>query len=192
MNKSFSLDGRIALITGASSGLGRHFAQVLSKAGARVVAGARRSSRLDELVSDIAAEGGEAATVTLDVTDRDSIANAFADAEARFGVVDLVVNNAGIASTSRAEEMPDDDWQAQVDTNLTAVHRVASEAARRLIAAGKPGSVINIGSILGLRVAPGTAAYNATKAAVIHLTKNGRTRWPAAAARIRCRQFHDR
>lgn len=184
MTQPFSLDGRVALITGASSGLGRHFAQVLSKAGARVVAGARRSSRLDELVSDIAAGGGEAAAVTLDVTDRDSIGNAFAEAEARFGVVDLVVNNAGVASTSRAEEMPDEDWQAQVDTNFTAVHRVACEGARRLIAAGKPGAIVNIASILGLRVAPGTAAYNATKAAVIHLTKTQAVEWAKHGIRV--------
>lgn len=184
MTDSFSLAGRVALITGASSGLGRHFAKVLAEAGARVVVGARRSSRLDDLVAEISAAGGEAAAVTLDVTDRDSIAGAFAAAEARFGVVELVVNNAGIASTSRAEEMPDDDWQAQVDTNLTAVHRVASEAARRLIAAGKPGSVINIASILGLRVAPGTAAYNATKAAVIHLTKTQAVEWAKHGIRV--------
>jgi NAD(P)-dependent dehydrogenase (short-subunit alcohol dehydrogenase family) len=150
---------------------------VLARAGARVVVGARRSARLDELVETIGSVGGEAAAVSLDVTDRSSIAGGFDAAEARFGVVDLVVNNAGVASMSRAEEMPDEDWQLQVDTNLTAVHRVACEAARRLIAAGKPGSVINIASILGMRVAPGTAAYNATKAAVIQLTKTQAVEW---------------
>jgi NAD(P)-dependent dehydrogenase (short-subunit alcohol dehydrogenase family) len=150
---------------------------VLARAGARVVVGARRSARLDELVETIGSVGGEAAAVSLDVTDRSSIAGGFDAAEARFGVVDLVVNNAGVASMSRAEEMPDEDWQLQVDTNLTAVHRVACEAARRLIAAGKPGSVINIASILGMRVAPGTAAYNTTKAAVIQLTKTQAVEW---------------
>ncbi|UCG71318.1 MAG: SDR family oxidoreductase [Chromatiales bacterium] len=184
MTQPFSLDGRVALITGASSGLGRHFSQVLANAGASVVVGARRSSRLDELVEDIGTAGGEAAAVPLDVTDRDSIGNAFTEAEARFGVVDLVVNNAGVASSGRAEEMPDDDWQVQVDTNLTAVHRVACEAARRLIAAGKPGAIINVASILGLRVAPGTAAYNATKAAVIHLTKTQAVEWAKHGIRV--------
>lgn len=184
MTNSFSLDGRVALITGASSGLGRHFAQVLAASGARVVVGARRSSRLADLVAEIGAAGGQAAAVALDVTDRDSIAAAFTEAESSYGVVDLVVNNAGIASTSRVEKMPDDDWQAQVDTNLTAVHRVASEAARRLIAARKPGSIINIASILGLRVAPGTAAYNATKAAVIQLTKTQAVEWVKHGIRV--------
>lgn len=173
----FNLNGRIALVTGASSGLGKHFARVLADAGARVVAGARRSERLRELVRDIEAAGGQAVAVTLDVTVRDSIARAFDAGEARFGVIDLVVNNAGIAASAPTAEMPDDDWQAQLDTNLTAVHRVSAEAARRLIAAGRPAAIVNIASILGLRVAPGVAAYNATKAAVIQLTKTQAVEW---------------
>ena len=177
MNDRFRLDGRVALVTGASSGLGQHFARVLATAGAKVVAGARRRERLDTLVKEIGNQGSEALAVSLDVTDRASITAAFNAGEARFGFIDLVVNNAGVAATDRAEAMSDDDWQSQIDTNLTAVHRVSSEAVRRLLAAGQPGAIVNIASILGIRVAPGIAAYTATTAAVIQLTKTQAVEW---------------
>jgi NAD(P)-dependent dehydrogenase (short-subunit alcohol dehydrogenase family) len=184
MKDRFRLDGRIALVTGASSGLGHHFARLLAGAGARVVAGGRREARLAELVDRIAADGGEALPVQLDVRDHDSITAAFATAQRQFGLVDLVVNNAGIVAAGRIEAMRDVDWQAIVDTNLSGVHRIAAEAARRLIAAGQPGSIINIASIAGLRVSPGTAAYNATKAAVIQLTRTQAVEWARHGVRV--------
>ena len=177
IDDKLSLQGRVVLVTGASSGLGRHFASVLAGAGASVVAAARRQERVATLVDEIAANGGAAIAAQLDVTEPQSITEVFNAGEREFGVVDMVVNNAGMAASGRAEEMPDDDWQAQIDTNLTAVHRVSSEAVRRLLRAGQPGAIVNIASILGMRVAPGTVAYNATKAAVIQLTKTQAVEW---------------
>ncbi|RMF98121.1 MAG: SDR family oxidoreductase [Gammaproteobacteria bacterium] len=184
VQEKFRLDGRVAMVTGASSGLGWHFACVLATAGATVVAGARREERLRELVETIAAAGGRAVAVPLDVTSEVSVTAAFDQAEAEAGLVDLVVNNAGIGWGGRLEEMPATEWQRTLDTNLSGVHFTAAEAARRLIRAGKPGSIINIASILGLRVSPGNAAYNATKAAVIHLTRSQALEWARHGIRV--------
>ncbi|MDJ0928048.1 MAG: SDR family oxidoreductase [Gammaproteobacteria bacterium] len=184
MQDRFSLAGRTAMVTGASSGLGRHFADTLAAAGATVVLGARRRRRLDEAVDQIAAVAGRAFAVDLDVTDPGSVTAAFAAAEAECGLIDIVINNAGTVTGGRAEETLLDDWQMVVDTNLTGVHLVAAEAARRLIAGGRPGSLVTIASILGLRVSPGNAAYNATKAAVIQLTKSQALEWARHGIRV--------
>ncbi|HHQ14174.1 MAG TPA: SDR family oxidoreductase, partial [Chromatiales bacterium] len=177
MNDLFDVSQQTVLVTGASSGLGRHFAQTLAGAGANVVLAARRRNRLDEVCTQIRQNGGQAIAVNLDVTDPAAIAAAFDAAESAFGTVDVVVNNAGIGRGSPLHETSDADWQATLDTNLTGVHRVASEAVRRLIDTGTTGSIVNIASILGLRVAAGTGAYNASKAAVIHLTKSQALEW---------------
>jgi len=163
--------GRIALVTGASSGFGAHFAKVLAGAGAKVVVGARRIERLDALVAEIEANGGEAAAVALDVTREEAVAAAFDFAQQRFGTVDVLVNNAGVATSRRFIKTSEADWDFIVDTNLKAVWRVARECARRLVAANQPGSIVNIASIIGLHPSHGESVYGAAKAGVVHLTK---------------------
>jgi NAD(P)-dependent dehydrogenase (short-subunit alcohol dehydrogenase family) len=153
----FGLSGRHALVTGASSGLGRHFAGVLAAAGASVTVAARRETALAETVASIAASGGKAQAVRMDVTDASSIERGFAEAEAGFGPVRVVINNAGITMTRAALEVAERDWAGILDTNLKGSWLVAQHAARRLIHHGSGGSIVNIASILGLRVAGGVS-----------------------------------
>ncbi|MGB3720929.1 MAG: 2-deoxy-D-gluconate 3-dehydrogenase [Proteobacteria bacterium] len=167
----FSLEGKTALVTGASSGLGRHFAGVLARAGARVVAAARRTERLEALAEEIRREGGEAIPCRLDVTDPESVRAAFDAAEAAFGPVDVLINNAGVPSNTFFTKLTEQDWRQVMDVNLDGVFRVAQEGARRMIAVGKPGSIVNVSSVLGLGVLKAVAPYAASKAAVIQLTK---------------------
>lgn len=169
--EAFSLSGKTALVTGASSGLGRHFAGVLARAGARVVAAARRLDRLEALVNDIRAEGGEAIVVPLDVTRPESVAQAFDAAEAAFGPVTVLVNNAGVPSNTFFTKLTESDWRQVMDVNLDGVFRVGQEAARRMISVGEGGSIVNVSSVLGLGVLKAVAPYAASKAAVIQLTK---------------------
>jgi NAD(P)-dependent dehydrogenase (short-subunit alcohol dehydrogenase family) len=166
----FRLDGRIALVTGASSGLGAHFATVLAGAGARVALAARRIDKLEPLAARIAAEGGEARVLALDVTDAASV-RACLDQLASWGVPDVVVNNAGITVTRPLLQQTEEDFDAVLDTNLKGNWLVATEAARRMVAAGRGGSIVNIASILGERVAGGVAPYAISKAGVIQATK---------------------
>ncbi|BAU75519.1 SDR family NAD(P)-dependent oxidoreductase [Metapseudomonas furukawaii] len=170
--KQFSLAGRTVLVTGASSGIGMHLARVAGRAGAQVVLAARRVERLEQVANDIRAEGGQAFSVALDVTDRASVEAAFDAAEAHFGVVDVVLNNAGIGSGQRPLAISEDDWRAMLSTNLDGVWRVAQVAAQRLAKAERGGSIINIASILGLRVGNGYSHYCAAKAGVVQLTKS--------------------
>lgn len=165
------LTGHVALVTGASSGLGAHFAKVLARAGALVVAGARRRERLQQLVDDIQATGGRAIAVALDVTDGASVAAAFAEAERVFGVVDILVNNAGVAESKRFRDADDADWDYVFDTNLKAVWRMARACAERLQVAGRGGSIINIASVTALQPARGLALYATSKAGVVQLTR---------------------
>lgn len=171
-SKYFDLSGRVALVTGASSGFGEHFTRVLAAAGARVVAGARREDRLHRLVDDIAATGGAALAVAMDVTDTTSVAAAFAAAEAKFGTVDLLVNNAGVAAPGTLHKTAEADWDWVVDTNLKGAWLVAAEAARRMLAARRGGAIVNIASVLGMATSRGHGVYSATKAGVIQLTKH--------------------
>ncbi|UVE18347.1 SDR family oxidoreductase [Pseudomonas sp. LS44] len=170
--RSFSLNGKVVLVTGASSGIGAHLARVAARAGAHVVLAARRGERLAEVQRDIEFENGEALSVALDVTDRASVEAAFDAAEARFGVVDVVLNNAGIGNGQRVLEISEEDWRAMLSTNLDGVWRVAQVAAQRLSKADRPGSIVNIASILGLRVGTGYSHYCAAKAGVVQLTKS--------------------
>jgi NAD(P)-dependent dehydrogenase (short-subunit alcohol dehydrogenase family) len=170
--KRFDLTGRVALVTGASSGFGEHFTRVLAAAGARVVAGARREDRLHKLVDEIAASGGAALAVAMDVTDAASVAAAFAAAEAKFGTVDLLVNNAGVAAPGTLHKTAEADWDWVMDTNLKGAWLVAAEAARRMLAAGRGGAIVNIASVLGMATSRGHGVYSATKAGVIQLTKH--------------------
>lgn len=167
----FRLDGRTALVTGASSGLGRHFALTLARAGARVAVAARRREKLDETAALIRDAGGTAASVALDVTDAGSVAEAFDEAEAALGAVTIVVNNAGVPSGSWFLDTDESEWRRVMDVNLDGVYRVAREAGGRMAARGTGGSIVNIASVLGLGVLATLSAYAVSKAAVIQLTK---------------------
>nr|WP_221200525.1 SDR family oxidoreductase [Litorivivens lipolytica] len=166
------MSGKVALVTGASSGLGEHFARVLAQAGAKVVVGARRVERLKALVDVIKVDGGAAHAVAMDVTSADSITSAFDAAEKAFGLVSIVVNNAGVAAPSRFLDGDEDGWDFTMDTNLKAVWRVSQEAARRLSAVGQGGSIVNVASILGLHPGLDQTFYATAKAGVVQLTKN--------------------
>lgn len=166
----FRLDGRIALVTGASSGLGAHFARLLASVGARVVLGARRTEKLLPLQEQIAAEGGEARAIGLDVTDSASVSQCF-DELANWGAPDLVVNNAGISVTKPLLQQTEADYDTVVDTNLKGCWLVATEASRRMVAADRGGCIVNVSSILGERVAGGVAPYAISKAGVVQATK---------------------
>lgn len=168
----FSLQGRVALITGASSGIGRILAQGLAAAGARVVVVARRADRLEELVREIEQFGGTAAAFQADVTDADSIERAFDSAEQTFGTVDVIVSNAGVTEARNFLKIDPASRDAVFDTNLRGVWNVGQVGARRLVALGQGGSIINIASVLGLGVQPGLASYCASKGAVIQLTRS--------------------
>ncbi len=170
--QGFSLANRTVLVTGASSGIGAHLARVAARAGARVILGARRVERLEQVARDIEWEDGQALAVALDVTDRASVEAAFDAAEAHFGVVDVVLNNAGIGNGQRPLEISEEDWRAMLSTNLDGVWRVAQVAGQRLARAGRGGSIVNIASILGLRVSTGYSHYCAAKAGVVQLTKS--------------------
>ncbi len=166
----FDLAGRAALVTGASSGLGRHFALTLARAGARVALAARRVDRLEEVRREIEAAGGEATALPLDVTDAGSVAAAVTAAAARLGPLRVLVNNAGVAVTRSVLEASEADWDGVVGTNLKGAWLVAQAAARHMAAHGHGGSIVNIASITGLRVAGGVSAYAASKAGLLQLT----------------------
>jgi NAD(P)-dependent dehydrogenase (short-subunit alcohol dehydrogenase family) len=172
LNGLFSLAGMTAIVTGASSGLGQHFARVLAGAGARVALAARRLDRLQALEAEIKAGGGSARPVALDVTDRASVARAFEAAEAALGPVSILVNNAGVPSGSFFAKTSEEEWREVMAVNLDGVFRVGQEAARRMAARGAGGSIINIASILGFGAIKSLSAYAASKAAVVSLTKS--------------------
>jgi NAD(P)-dependent dehydrogenase (short-subunit alcohol dehydrogenase family) len=167
----FSLSGRVALVTGASSGLGVQFAKALADNGASMVLVARRVERLKALKGDIEAKGGKAVVIEADVTDRAAMTRAFDAAEKAFGTVTVLVNNAGIAHGGRAVEMPPEEWRKVLSINLDAVFFWAQEGARRMLATKARGSIINIASVLGLAVAKGAVAYATAKAGVVQVTK---------------------
>jgi NAD(P)-dependent dehydrogenase (short-subunit alcohol dehydrogenase family) len=168
---SVDLQGRVALITGASSGLGRHFAQVLAQAGATVIVGARRIEALDDLCGMIANYGGQARALPLDVTNRASVEEAFSDI-AVSGSLDILVNNAGVTATKPALDLSEEEWDHVVNTNLKGNFLVAQAAARLMKSQGRGGAIVNIASILGLRVAGQVSAYAASKAGVVQFTKS--------------------
>ena len=178
--KLFDLSGKTALVTGASSGLGEHFARCLGAAGASVVLAARRADRLARLQGELTQAGIRARSVDLDVTSGESIAAALEAA----GPLDIVINNAGISIVKPALEMPEADWDAVVDTILRGAWLVAQGAARRWVAAKQPGSIVNIASILGLRTIGQVAPYNASKAGLIHLTKALAMEWARHRIRV--------
>lgn len=168
----FDLSGRKALVTGASSGLGRHFAKTLAAAGAEVAVASRRTDRLHDLVAEIEAGGGSARAFALDVTRRDSVLACLDAVVAAMGELNIVVNNAGVTDTKNALKFDDADWDAIVDTNLKGAWMVAQEAAKRMANAKQGGSLINITSILANRVGGGVGPYCAAKAGLSHLTRS--------------------
>jgi 3-oxoacyl-[acyl-carrier protein] reductase len=166
----FDLAGATAVVTGASSGLGWRFARVLASNGAKVVAVARRAERLETLVSAIQSEGGSALAVAADVAARARIVEAFDRAEAAFGKVTILVNNAGVAMPASFLGMKESSWRGTLDINLDAVIFIAQEAARRMVAADG-GTIVNIASILAYGVQKGNLAYAVSKAAVVQATR---------------------
>jgi len=168
---TMDLSGRIAVVTGASSGLGAHFAQVLGRAGAHVSLIARSRDKLDALAATLHASGVSADGHVADVTDRASLERAFSTVAKDHGRVDVLVNNAGIARTAPFLEMEDDDWQSVLDTDLSGVWRCGQIAARIMAADGKGGAIVNISSILAVAVQPTQTNYAAAKAGVAHLTR---------------------
>lgn len=187
MGLSINLEGKVALITGASSGLGARFAHVLAAAGAKVVLASRRVERLKELRADIESKGGSAHVVRLDVTDPDSIRAAIAHAETEAGTIDILVNNSGVSTTQRMVDVTPDDFDFVFDTNTRGAFFVAQETAKRMIArargAEKNGSplpqsrIINIASVAGLKVLSQIGIYCMSKAAVVHMTRAMALEW---------------
>ena len=182
MGIELNFEGKIALVTGASSGLGARFAKVLAQGGAQVVLAARRVERLKELRAEIEADGGAAHVVSLDVTDYTSIKSAIAHAETEAGPIDILVNNSGVSSTQRLLDVTPDDYAYMVDTNQRGAFFVAQEVAKRMVArfkgdATKQHRIINIASVAGLRVVPQIGIYCMSKAAVIHMTKSMAVEW---------------
>ena len=163
----FDLQGRRALVTGASSGLGQHFAVTLAAAGAEVILAARRLDRLEDTVARICDAGGRASALAMDVSDRNSVTAALDT----IATADIVVNNAGVTHTGPALGIDDETWNAVLDTNLNGAWIVAQETARRMVATGTGGSLINVTSILASRVAGGVASYCAAKAGLAQLTR---------------------
>lgn len=176
----FDLKSRTALVTGASSGLGVHFARVLARAGAEVVVGARRVEALERLVGEIKAEGGSARAIALDVSDAASVAAA----EAQLDRLDILVNNAGIVREASAFDQSEEDWDAVIDTNLKGAFLVSQMAGRLMRPAEKGGSIINIASVLGLRQTGGVLPYAVSKAGVVQLTQTLALEWARYGIRV--------
>jgi len=169
----FQLQGKTALITGASSGLGVHFARVLAEAGATVVLAARRTDKLAAEVESIQATGARSAAVAMDVTDSVSVDSAFARITEEIGNIDILINNAGVADDPiRFLDTGEEEWHRVIDTNLNGAWRVARAGARHMVAAGTAGSIVNIGSVYGLRTGAMKVAYNVSKTGVVQLTKS--------------------
>lgn len=184
---TFDLQGRTALVTGGFSGLGRHFAQVLAQHGARVALLGRRIELGRIVARDLGQALGRADDVRAyeaDVSSAQSVRDAFARVASELGVPSIVVNNAGTVARAPTLELRDDDWSAVVDVNLSGVFRVAQAAAREMVRTGQPGTIINIASILGLRVRTQVAAYAATKAGVVQLTKALALEWAEYGIRV--------
>ena len=180
----FKLDGKVALITGAGSGLGRQFAETLSDAGASVVLAARRREKLEETAELVRNKGGNAICLELDVTDSLSVTNCVRETTSEFGTPDILVNNAGIAKQAFLTDISEDDWDAVLDTNLKGVFMVAQAVVKSMINADKHGSIINIASVLGLRVSKALGSYIAAKSAVVQLTKAMAIEWSRYNIRV--------
>lgn len=173
MNDLFDLRGQVAIVTGASSGLGAHFAETLAQAGAKVAIGARRVDRLTALADKIAGNGGTALPVELDVTDAASVAAAIQTAHGALGPISILVNNAGIPSAGRAIEMEESEWDAVLDTNLKGAWLMAREVGGHMVEHEIAGRIVNIASIIGVgTAAKRVLAYSVSKAGMVSLTES--------------------
>lgn len=185
MSYRIDLSGRVAFVTGASSGLGAQFARTLSAAGAGVVLAARRVERLKTLRAELESLGGDAHVVGLDVTDPESIKAAVAHAETEMGTIDILVNNSGVSTTQKLVDVSPDDFDYVMDTNTRGAFFVAQEVAKRMIARSRgaaPGTftggrIVNVASMAGLRVLSQIGVYCMSKAAVVHMTKAMALEW---------------
>lgn len=175
------LANKTALVTGASGGLGLHFANLLASAGAHVTLSARRIDVLTSACATITEAGGNASSLEMDVSDAHSVTAAFGTIERAF---DIVVNNAGVTTTKRAQDLDEATWDKIIDTNLKGAFLVSQAAARQMKAAGQRGSIVNIASILGMRVAGSVSPYAASKAGLIHLTKALALEWARDGIRV--------
>jgi NAD(P)-dependent dehydrogenase (short-subunit alcohol dehydrogenase family) len=180
----FEIEGMHILVTGGSSGLGRHFARFLANNGAHVTLAARRAETLAQNVAEINGSGGKAHSIVLDVTVADQLDDALKEAETKFGAIHAVVNNAGVTATKPALDQDERAWDSVIDTNLKGVWLVAQAAAKRMIANNVRGSIVNVASILGLRVAGGVAPYAISKAGVIQMTKALALEWARYGIRV--------
>ena len=181
----FRLAGRVAVVTGASSGMGVTFAEALAAAGARVVVAARRGERLRELVLEIERHGGEALAVTCDVSREEEVDGLVAATLRAYGAADVLVNNAGFTTVIAAEEQSVEDWRAHLDVNLTGVFLCAQRFGRHMLEEGR-GSIVNVASVLGF-VASGQvrqAAYAASKGGVVNLTRELAAQWARRGVRV--------
>ena len=167
---SFDLSGQVALVTGASSGIGHHLAELLAAAGAKVALAARRVDRLGEAAREIAAAGGQGLPIECDVTRSDSVAAAVATAEAELGPLTILVNNAGVFVAKPVLRHTEEDWDYVLDTNLKGAWLMAREFAQHLVDRQRAGRIINIASVLGVRTIASLPSYTAAKAGLIHLT----------------------
>jgi NAD(P)-dependent dehydrogenase (short-subunit alcohol dehydrogenase family) len=185
MAYEIDLSGRVAFVTGASSGLGAQFAKALARAGAAVVLASRRMERLKDLRAQIEGEGGDAHVIELDVTDVASIKSAVAHAETEMGSIDILVNNSGVSTTQRLQDVSEEDYHFIMDTNTKGAFFVAQEVGKRMLARAKgaaPGTytggrIVNVASMAGLRVLPQIGVYCMSKAAVVHMTKAMAAEW---------------
>ena len=194
MSYSIDLAGRVALVTGASSGLGAQFARALSKAGAAVVLAGRRQERLKDLRAEIEAAGGDAHVVELDVTDLDSIKAAVAHAETEVGTLDILINNSGVSTTQKLLDVTEEDYDFIMDTNTRGAFFVAQEVGRRMVQRSKgaaPGTftggrIVNIASMAGMRVLSQIGVYAMSKSAVIHMTRAMALEWGKFGINVNC------
>ena len=178
------LDGKVALVTGASSGLGRSFALTLARAGANVAIAARRLDRLEELAAEIEKGGAGTVAIRLDVTDPDNVALAAEQTVAALGGLDILINNSGIAPSTAALETDEATWDRCIDTNLKGAWLMAQECARKMVASGNGGAIVNIASILSVRVQKGTAPYAISKAGLLQMTKALALEWARYDIRV--------
>ncbi len=167
----FSLEGHTVMLTGAGSGMGRHFAHTLSDAGAKVICAARRTELIESVAAEVNAKGGQAVAVALDIGDTDSVTRAFDAGEKAFGTIDILINNAGQIVFAPFPDISDEQWSNLMNVNLMGCMRMSREFAKRLITAGKPGNIVNITSITGQQTKPYLSIYGTAKAALIHFTK---------------------
>jgi len=175
--KKFDLTGEVALVTGATSGIGWQLAKVLARAGAHVAVTGRRTERLEELVAEIEAFDGRALPIMLDVTDYPSIENVVAVAEAELGPISVLINNSGVSNPKPTLKVTFDDYDFEMDTNAKGAFFVAQAVAKRMIEHKIKGRIINIASIGGIRVLGQLAVYCMSKAAIIQMTKVMATEW---------------